>query len=309
MIVVFGSINVDLVARVEHIPRPGETVLSQDYAAVPGGKGANQALAAARAGSKVVMAGACGRDGFADLALSLLDEAGVDLSLVARVLQPTGLAMICVDRRGENAIVVASGANGAVSADPMKALHLKPGDILLLQREIPDEAGFEAARWAKRKGAAVILNAAPAGAVPEDVLRTLDILIVNEHEALDLARGLGLGLEDPKEAAAALHRQLEVTTIITLGAQGAIGWAGGLPHAVPALPVAVVDSTAAGDSFVGAFAAALGMGLDFPSSLKRGVAAGSLACTKAGAQPSIPTKIEIDAILDRQSDSSVRDAQ
>ncbi len=296
MIVVFGSVNVDFVTRVPRIPRPGETILGPGYDVIPGGKGANQALAARRAGAAVVMAGAVGRDPFADIGLSMLLQDGVDCSRVARVEAPTGAAFISVDEAGENAIVVAAGANAAASADALEGLALSPRDTLLLQREVPEDQAGRAARLARAAGARIMLNAAPAGPVSPDLLALLDILVVNEHEASVVGGALGLA-GDPEAIAQGIDARHGVSTVVTLGAAGAIGWTGGVRRAVPAMAVSVVDTTAAGDTFCGAFAAALDGGFGFTLALARAAAAGSLACTRAGAQPSIPWRDAIDAAV------------
>lgn len=289
MIVVFGSVNVDFVTRVPRIPRPGETVLGPDYAVIPGGKGANQALAARRAGADVCLAAAVGRDPFADIALSLLREDGVDLSRVARVDSPTGAAFICVEETGENAIVVASGANRLAAAIQLEGVAWRQGDTLLLQREAPEGEAREAARRAREAGARVILNAAPAGAVDPDLLALLDILVVNEHEVEIVGGAAGLR-GSPDEIARGIDATLGVATVVTLGAEGVIGWTGGIRRAAPALPIVPVDTTAAGDAFCGALAAALDQGFGFTTALARGAAAGSLACLSAGAQVSLPRR-------------------
>ncbi|WP_460448162.1 ribokinase [Alsobacter sp. SYSU BS001988] len=295
MIVTFGSVNVDFVTRVERIPSPGETVMGPDYAVIPGGKGANQALAARRAGAEVALVGAVGQDPFAAIALSLLRRDGVDLSRAAAVDAPTGAAFIAVSAAGENAIVVAAGANARVVASQMDGLPLGAGDTLLLQREVPEEEVLKAARAAKRAGARVILNAAPAGEVSRELLDALDILVVNEHEVAIVAAGLGLA-GGPDDLARQIDADHGVATIVTLGGEGAVGWTGGVRRSAPALPVEVVDTTAAGDTFCGAFAAAMDQGLGFTTALARAAAAGSLACATAGAQPSIPVKAAIDAV-------------
>ena len=297
MIVVFGSINIDLVTRVERIAGPGETVMGNAYTAIPGGKGANQALAARRAGASVAMVGAVGRDGFAAEALGLLREAGIDLANVADTDAPTGAAFIAVNAGGDNAITVAAGANADAKADALGALGLGTGDTLLLQREVPDTESEAAALHARRRGARTVLNLAPSGLIPARYLEALDVLVVNEHEAADLAYALHRPAELPDLAAHLREAYGLATLVVTLGAEGAIGWQDGIEHRATSPKVAAVDTTAAGDSFVGAFAAALDAGLAFPEALRRGTAAGSLACTTRGAQPSIPTKAAIDALI------------
>jgi ribokinase len=296
VIVVFGSVNVDFVTRVPRIPRPGETVLGPGYAVIPGGKGANQALAARRAGATVVMAGAVGRDPFADIGLSMLVRDGVDCARVARVEAPTGAAFISVDEAGENAIVVASGANAAASAGTLDDLAFSARDTLLLQREVPEAQAERAARLARAAGARVVLNAAPAGPVSSALLGLLDVLVVNEHEVATVGAALGIAGE-AGDIAQAIDARHGVATVVTLGAAGAVGWTGGVRRVVPALPVSVVDTTAAGDTFCGAFAAALDGGFGFTLALARAAAAGSLACTVAGAQTSIPWQDAIDTAV------------
>jgi ribokinase len=299
VVIVFGSINIDLVTRAPRIPGPGETALGRDYVVNPGGKGANQALAARRAGASVAMVGAYGSDSFANDALALLRADGVDLSASRRVDRPTGAAFIVVDDDGENAIVVASGANLAARAEQLHDLTIAPGDILLLQRETPDAETEAAAFKAKARGAKVMLNLAPAGPISGALIGALDYLCVNEHEAASLAETLGLAPRDPAAICREVCQRYGVTAIATLGAAGAVGFRREGPFAAPAPDVKVVDSTAAGDTFVGAFAAALDRGLDFETALRRGLAAGSLACTRAGAQPSMPYAAEIEALAGR----------
>jgi ribokinase len=299
MIVVFGSINLDIVTRVERIPGPGETALGGDYASSPGGKGANQALAARRAGAKVALVGAVGEDEFADRALALLKADHVDLSATRKVAAPTGAAFIAVDGHGENAIVVASGANALAKASQLEALALGPEDIVVLQRETPAAEVEAAALYAKSKGAQVMLNLAPAGPPSETLLGALNFLIVNEHEALTLGKALRLLTHEPQQVAAHVDRALGLTTIVTLGADGAVAYAKGARVAAPAPRVQVVDTTGAGDTFVGAFAAGLDRGLPFETAMRRGLVAGSLACTKPGAQPSMPYAAEIEALFNK----------
>lgn len=297
MIVVFGSINLDLVTPVERLPGAGETVMGAAYALHPGGKGANQALAARRYGAEVALVGAVGRDGFAEMALALLAADGVDLTRVARVEAPTGAAFIAVDAEGANQIVVAAGANAQAKAAALESLPLGEGDILMLQREVPESECVAAARLMKRAGGRVILNLAPAGAPDPALLDSLDILIVNEHEALVLAQALGWPEREPDDIARRLDAERGIACIATLGAAGAVGWQGGVRRRLDAPRVAVVDTVAAGDSFAGAFAAALAAGFGFSGALQRGLAAGSLACTGIGAQPSVPRREAIEALV------------
>lgn len=299
MIIVFGSLNVDLVTPVERLPGAGETVLGPGYALHPGGKGANQALAARRAGAEVIMVGAVGRDGFAEIALGLLAQDGVDLAHLARVEVPTGAAFIAVDAAGSNQIVVAAGANALAKADAVEALKPGEGDLLLLQREVPEDECLRAARATRAGGGRVILNLAPAGEPAPDLLALTDILIVNEHEALILAGSLGWAESEPDAIAQRIDAERGIACIVTLGSAGAVGWHGGVRRRLEAPVVEALDTVAAGDSFVGAFAAALQAGFGFSGALQRGLAAGSLACTVAGAQPSVPRREAIEALAGR----------
>ena len=296
MIIVFGSINLDLVTPVAQLPVPGVTVLGANYTASPGGKGANQALAARRAGAQVALVGAVGADDFAAQALALLKAEGVDLSGVAQAAAPTGAAFIAVDARGENLIVVASGANAFARAHQLETLAIGKADILILQREVPDAQTEAAALHAKAQGARVILNLAPAGVPSHALLGAVDVLIVNEHEAAAVSAALKISARAPDEIAAAVHSKCKISVIVTLGAAGAVAFDHGRRITLPAPPVEVVDTTGAGDAFVGAFAAALDRGLAFEAALARGLAAGSLACAKRGAQPATPFAEEIERL-------------
>jgi ribokinase len=295
MITVFGSINVDLVCRVRKSPMPGETVLGSDYALIPGGKGANQALAAARAGARVRMVGAIGDDDIGKVALNELGPAGVDLGTVLRRSGTTGVAIITVDDHGENTIVVSPGANAAVKADHVPADGIGPGDTLLLQLEVPQAEAFAAARMARAGGARVVLSVAPFAPFAPEELADIDIVVVNEHEAADFARHFGLPHAAPEETVAALAARLGRTVIATLGPDGAVAAAGADIFHVPALTVTPVDTTGAGDTFAGVLAACLDEGRSLRDAMALAAIAGSLACTKHGAQPSFPTRAEIEA--------------
>lgn len=300
MIIVFGSVNIDLVTRVGSIPRAGETVLGETYAALPGGKGANQALAARRDGAPVTLIAAVGRDPFATLALENLDRAGVDLSGIEGVDAPTGAAFIAVDDRGENAIVVASGANAMLRANSLARRPLGRGDWIVLQREVSDAENGRAADFARRAGAKVLLNLAPGGAISNSYLRSLEVLVMNESEAALLASSLGFSNADPAGVARALDARYGITTVVTLGAAGVLAVAGGKFHKLPALAVEVVDTTGAGDVFVGVLAAALHRELELESALRRAGAAASLACRTLGAQAGAPDAAAIDRALSRE---------
>lgn len=297
MIVVFGSINIDMVIQVPALPRPGETVLSAAYSLFPGGKGGNTALAAARAGAATSLFGRVGDDGFADDSLALLRGAGVDLGGVAGSARPTGCATIWVDGSGENAIVVASGANLDSRADQIPASALSPETIVMLQMEVPANENWRLTERAKESGAKVLLNLAPAGMVPESILRLLDFVVVNELEAAALAADAGLDADRPSHVPRLLADRYGLTCIVTLGGAGALSFGPDGGFAVPALPIAAVDTTAAGDAFCGGFAAALDRGLPVETALRHGSVGAGLACTIAGAQSSLPDAAAVIARL------------
>jgi len=290
MVVVFGSINLDLVAHVARMPAPGETLSGRSFSSVPGGKGANQALAAARAGGQVKMFGAVGRDAFAANALCNLAASGIDLSGVVAVDTPTGIAMIHVDAQGENAITVIAGANDCARASQVPDTLLGPATTLVLQLEVPVD---EVARLVGRaSGARVILNAAPAVPLPAELFDQVDILIVNETEAAMLGTERGLPAT-PREFAEAAATRYGNTVIVTLGSRGAVALCDGAAITVAAPPTHVVDTTGAGDALAGAIAAALDRGAPLRQALAEGVAAGSLACAVRGAQAALPTRSAI----------------
>lgn len=272
-VTVVGSVNLDLVARCSQLPRPGETITAESFARFPGGKGANQALAAKRAGSDVSLIGAVGADSDAEEALALLVEAGVDLSGVRRVDAPTGLALITVGESGENQIVVVPGANHLLATD---MIDIGATDAVLCQLEIPMDAVVAAA---ERTQGLFCVNAAPATALPAEVLERADVLIVNETER-DL-------LSDQLADTGAL-------VVVTLGAAGAKAFRGGRVVAeVQPPPVDPVDTVGAGDAFCGALVTALAGGTTVAAALRYGCIAGALATTRQGAQPSLPTAAEI----------------
>ena len=270
-VAVVGSINLDLVARCTRLPRAGETLTDAVFERFPGGKGANQALAAARLGAHVSMSGAVGRAPFAGEALALLEEGGVDLGGVARVDRPTGVALIIVAEDGENQIVVAPGANAEAEAGEEIAV----ADAVLCQLEIPVETVADAARHARF----LCLNAAPSRPLPEEILREVDLLVVNRYELEAIGGFDGL-------------------TALTLGAEGALLLENGkeVARAAPP-PVDAVDGTGAGDAFTACLLVSLLEGLDREEALTRACAAGALAASRAGAQPSLPTAAEVDGIL------------
>jgi ribokinase len=305
MILVFGSLNIDLVARVPVIAGPGKTVLAPSYATYCGGKGANQAVAAARIAGpgKVWMAGRVGRDAFGDGALRNLAANGVDTSLILRADEPTGCAFITVDPGGENAITVASGANAAASVADLPALLFSADTVLVLQMEVPFTQSLEVARRTRLASGTVVWNLAP---VPEqmtpemirDLLDSTDYLLVNEHEALDAAATIGVGLSDFEAAARRLAQAGDLICVVTAGAQGAIAvTADGAGQRAPSPIIRPVDTTGAGDTFVGAFTAMLSEGAPLQNALEVGCEAAALKCLKAGAQDGMPTRDTIRSIV------------
>lgn len=289
MVVVFGSINVDLVAQVARIPAPGETLAGHSFAMVPGGKGANQAVAAARAGAKVAMFGAVGRDAFGVSALANLEASGVDLTGVVGVDTPTGVALIHVDAQGENSITVVAGANGDALAAQVSDGALGPSTTLVLQLEVPVAEVLLLAQRARDLGACIVLNAAPAAAVSGELLRRVDFLLVNETEASSVAATHGLPIA-PAPFARAASARYRCAVIVSLGPRGAMAVRGDDLIFIAAPSTAVVDTTGAGDALVGAFAAALDRRAPLRQALADGVAAGSLACAGRGAQAALPAQ-------------------
>lgn len=295
MIYVLGSINIDYCCALDHLPGAGETVLANGLVLTPGGKGANQALAAKRAGAIVKMSGMIGSDDVADQALTLLRKSSVDLTEVTKVPGPTGCAFVFVDADGENQIVVVPGANALVSADRVGDLAFEKGDILLLQLEIPPAAVIAAATHAKSCGATVVANLAPYSEQIANACDNFDIIIVNETEAQQLADDLGISNQpDPNQQ---LANQLQSTVVKTSGAKGVSCYehSASTPFTIPALEVSVVDTVGAGDTFAGYLCAMLERGRSLRNACKIANAAAALACTKEGAQTAIPTINELQA--------------
>lgn len=292
MIVVFGSINIDLIFALPRLPTSGDTVLCPATRIEPGGKGANQAVAAARDGARVIMAGAVGRDALAKDALALLHDARVDLSRVVETDAPTAAASVMVDPSGHNAIAVGSGANLLAQASQIEDALLTPETIVVLQMEVSADQTVALIHRAKARGAKVILNLAPAAALPIEALKALDILTVNETEGDWLAAHL-----NSAPTAQALQQTLGVTVIRTLGENGLeVATGQGVQH-IPARQITPTDTTAAGDCFVGVLAAALDRGQSLTDALQRATAAAALCCMKPGSQGSLPWAEETDAFL------------
>lgn len=297
MIHVVGSINLDLIATLDRLPRPGETLSGTGFTTAPGGKGANQALAARRAGARVAMTGAVGRDTFAAQALALLDAAGVVLDAVSTVGVPTGTALILVGGDGENMIAVVPGANGEVGAPVIPALRFSAGDIVLLQHEIPLETVAHVLGEARQSGAISILNTAPARPDRADLLALADIVVANETEFDLYAEALGLDGGDRPARMSDFVRRTGRTVIVTLGSEGAIAATPQGTVRAQALAITPIDTVGAGDTFCGYLAAGIGEGMALDTAMRLAAAAGSLACQKPGAQPAIPLRIDVDAAL------------
>lgn len=295
-IVVVGSANTDMVVRVDELPRPGETVLGGRFAVIPGGKGANQAVAAARAGGRVSFVGRVGGDAFGQQALRGLKREGIDVRSVKRdVDAPSGIALIMVGATGENSIAVAPGANARLrAADVTRAAsRFVDSAIVLLQLEIPLDAITAAARLARRQGARVILNPAPARSLPRSLLKLVSILTPNESETESLT---GIRVTNDRSALRAarwLHDQGVETVMITRGAQGVFVSSSSGTKRIPAFRVKAVDTTAAGDVFNGSLATALADGASLHEAALFANAAAALSVTRRGAQPSAPLRSEI----------------
>ena len=296
-VVVVGSSNTDMVARVPRLPRPGETVLGGAFASVPGGKGANQAVAAARLGAQVTFVARVGDDALGDAALRGLADAGIDTQFVVRDPDaPSGVALIGVDEgTGENAIMVASGANGNLSVGDIRraADVIRAADVLVCQLETPLETVGAALETARAAGVTTILNPAPAQSLSIEMLANVSVLTPNETEAALLA---GPGAKTPAEIAHGLRQQGVGSVVLTLGAQGALVSTESADTRIePFTPDTVVDTTAAGDCFTGALAVALAEGHGLERGARFACAAASLSVEAQGAQPSLPTRTAVDA--------------
>jgi ribokinase len=287
-VTVFGSANMDLVATVERAPSLGETVTGRSFHTVPGGKGANQALAAARAGGEVRFVGAVGSDAYGAQIRSLLGDSGVDVAGLAVVDGPTGTAHITVDATGANSIIVVPGANGTLrSLTDMHRAAIATADVLLVQLELPLPAVVEAAQYARSSGVATVLTPAPVVPLPDELLDAVDLIVPNQHEAAKLGA----------QALASTHRDV----LVTLGAGGVRYIRQGMaPLEIPAFAVDAVDTTAAGDTFVGAFAVAREQA-ELADALRWAAAAAALSVQRIGASASMPHRAEIDALLRKNS--------
>jgi ribokinase len=289
MIVIFGSINVDLTVPVPRLPQPGETVLGGEYSLLPGGKGANQALAAHRAGGEVMLAGAVGADSFAGIALDLLRRDGVDTRLVQMAKRPTGCAAIMVSNDGENTIAVAPGANAEARSDQVPDGLLGAGTTLVTQMEVPPNETAQLIRRLQARGGRSLFNLAPSLPLDVGFFEEIDLLVANEGEVA--ATGL-----DQR----ALARRLRQGLVVTRGAAGAMALLrDGITIEVPALAIEPVDTTGAGDTFFGVLAAALDLGSTLKIALRRASAAAGLSCLARGAQTAMPSAAAIARAVNR----------
>jgi ribokinase len=301
-ITIVGSLNMDLVVRVAHLPAPGETILGRDYHTIPGGKGANQAVAAARLGGVVHMVGRIGQDKYGQTLCANLSTEGINVEFVQEDSETaSGVALITVDEAGANTIVVAAGANMALTPqDVLQAFkRIASMDVLVLQLELPIECVLEAARAGRARGAKVVLNPAPARLLSDDIYKNVDVLIPNETETSLLT---GLPVDTLGQAEQAANRLLEMgvgAVVLTLGGRGALVVAPGESSIhIPPHVVQVVDTTAAGDAFVAGLAVGLAEGLNLAEAARLGNSAGAIAVTRLGAQPSMPTREDVVRMLE-----------
>lgn len=298
-LVVVGSANTDFIVPVPKIPSPGETVLGGDLVRAEGGKGANQAVAAQRLGAQVTLVACLGEDDLGSAYLKKLEQEGVNLQYIQRTPhRPSGVALIFVDNRGQNAIAVAPGANSDLS--PKDVEQAEPAiagcQMVLLQLEVPLETVEKAITLAKKHRKPVLLNPAPARPLPETLFKQIDLLVPNEKEAEVLVGRRG----DPASLARRLQEMGAKTVVVTLGEKGCLVVSPDAHFTVPAFPVQAVDATAAGDCFVGALGVALAEGQSLKEAITFASAAAALSVTKMGAQPSLPPREEVEAFLARR---------
>lgn len=290
----------DLVTRASRLPRAGETLIGQSFSTVPGGKGANQAVASARLGAEVAMIGCIGSDAYGIQLRDALLVEGIDCQAVSRVDGSSGVALIVVDDSSQNAIVIVAGSNGELTPASLQAADavLQAADVIVCQLEVPLETVGYALKRGRELGKTVILNPAPAsGPLPAQWYASIDYLIPNESEATALSGVTVDSLDNAKLAAAQLIKAGAAKVIITLGAQGALFSDGNRVEHLAAPNVKAVDTTAAGDTFVGGFAAALAHGKSEAEAIRFGQVAAALSVTRAGAQPSIPTLHDVQGFV------------
>ncbi len=301
-IVVVGSANMDLVVQAERAPRAGETVVGKGFVTVPGGKGANQAVAAARLGGAITFIARLGNDDFGKRNLKGFRREGIDTSYITFDPDaPSGVALIVVEEGGENRIIVVPGANGRLSAEDVRKAEraFREAEVLLVQLEVPDEAVEAALSLAKDSGLVTILNPAPARSFPPKLLEKVDVLTPNEVELSHMA---GVDVGDPEALSSAARKLLAwgpKYVVVTLGERGAFLVSREGEVHIPAFPVDPVDTTAAGDAFNGALAVAIARGKGMEDAVRFACAAGALATTRLGAQPSLPNLAEVEDLLRR----------
>jgi ribokinase len=297
-ILVVGSMNADLVVRSPRFPKPGETISGEDLQIIPGGKGANQAVAAVRQGASVSIVGRVGNDSFGPELINNLQRNNVDTSHVQTDSQAaTGTATIIVDANGQNSIVLSPGGNGKVSPADVDGVSFSNYKLLLLQLEIPIETVLAAARRGRESGLRVVLNPAPARSLPEELISLSDFIVPNEPELSLLTDQPVNNLESAEKAAKLLLDRGVQNVIVTLGANGALIVNKEITKHIPSFKVDVVDTTAAGDAFIGGFASAILQNKSLEEAVRYGCACGALATTKFGAQPSLPTKEEVERFI------------
>ncbi len=297
-LVVLGGLNMDLIVQVQRLPKPGETVAGDSLMRAPGGKGANQAVAAARLGAAVTMVGRVGRDSFGgELKRGLREEGVLTRAVRVSAERSTGAALIEVDEHGENSIAVATGANALVMADDLPPRAIRSADAIMAALEVPLETIVDAFRLARSAGVRTVLNVAPAQRVPGPLVELTDVVICNEHElAVLLGSPVGVGEEAP--AARALRAFAAQLIVVTLGERGALASGGDQTFEQPAFPVRSIDSTGAGDAFVAGFVCGRWWSDGVAAALRLGCAAGALATTTSGAQPAMPRLSAVRALLD-----------
>lgn len=301
MLIVFGSINMDMVVKPGHIPQAGETVLCPDYDLLPGGKGANQALAAARMGARVALVGCAGNDSYAPQILNRIRRQGVMTSGVAQSDRPTGCALVLREEDGKHRIIVASGANNDASADQVPDEILKSNYMLLVQMEVPSEEVFTLIRRAHDRGVKVILNLAPAVPLPDDIPSKIWILVLNEIEIAQAVANMNLHADAPEDMAKKLAEKGGTTCIVTLAEKGSfVAKADGSTFTVNALPLEeVIDTTGAGDAYCGTLSACLYEGMELDEAVRWASVAGSLACMEVGTITAFAYQDDIREELDK----------
>lgn len=302
-ILVIGSINMDMVARIDHIPLQGESVIGQGYSFNPGGKGSNSAVAAARLGGTVSFAGCVGNDDYGTALRKVLTDEGVDDRLLKVTDEaPSGYAPILVQSNGQNGIIVFPGANMCIKKEDIPAMFERKVDAVMMQLEIPQEIVLAASKMAAEKGIPVVLDAGPAQPYPIQEVQSLLVLSPNETETTALT---GLAVETTEQAQLAAHALMQRSNaqyvVIKMGDRGAYLLGGGYDELIPSYKITAIDPTAAGDTFTGAMTLEYLRCGDMRSAVRYGCAAGALAATKLGAQPSLPTREEVDAFIKERS--------